>query len=335
VRGLKVLVLKDSRIGSSKQSDFLARALSNDVTVKNIKYTKFMVIPNCLKPHSIGVDFGKSDKMPEDNKYPDIIIFAGRRLAGLAIHLKKHIFRKTKKIVKLISILNPNYSFKHFDFVILPSHDSIKCDKYHNIITIDGALCGYDMQEELQNIGFFEDNFKTYGRPFYSLMVGGDTKRKNIDAREFGVIVKNISSFVSSKNGTLLVSTSRRTSKHCVEEIEKNLSCSSYLYKWGQNNIPNPYNFFLKESKIVFTTGDSISMLSEIATIGKPMYVYMPVEALEKKHFKFCNLLAQKKIIREITSQTTNIEEFETEPLNELGAVAKYILLNMNKMELK
>jgi mitochondrial fission protein ELM1 len=326
---MKILALKDFRIGSSKQTSFLAKKLSDNVVEKNIAYTKYISIPNFLKSARIGIDFKKSDNVLNEEN-PDVIVFAGRRLAGLAIYLKKHFLQKNNKNVKLISILNPNYSFKHFDFVLLPLHDKAKKDKYNNTITFEGSLCDSNIKIDEKTFSFWEDNLKNYKTPFYSFMIGGDTKNKKMNSSELGEILKKISNFVIAKNGTLLISTSRRTSEDCIREIEMKITGKSYLYKWKANdNTPNPYYYFIEKSEIVFITGDSISMISEIATMNKPLYVYLQENAIEKKHIRFCKSLINKNIIKEINLQTTEIKKFKIVQLNELERVTNKILVNI------
>lgn len=327
---MKIWTLKDFRIGSSKQTDFLAKKLSDDIVDKNIEYTRSIAIPNCIKPYKMGIDFEESDSLLnlKEEDYPDMIIFAGRRLAGAAIYLKKYIFKKFKKNVKIISILNPDYSFKHFDFVLLPEHDRIIKDKYKNIIRFEGSLCNPNITAVMDDKtrDFWDNELEEYKKPYYFFVIGGNTKNKKFDIFKFIELVKRISIFVKSQDGTLLISTSRRTTEEHVKALEKNLNCSHYLYKWGKSAFLNPYYYFVKESEFSFVTGDSISMIAEIMTIGKPLYVYMPEESLEKKHLSFCNSLLDKNLIRKISlSKNNNFEKFEVKSVNELDRVADYI----------
>ncbi|MBO4956619.1 MAG: mitochondrial fission ELM1 family protein [Rickettsiales bacterium] len=326
---MKIWILKDFKIGSSKQSEFLARSLSNDVVIKNIEYTKYIIIPNIIKPFKMGIDFEESDDVLNDINYPDMIIFSGRRLAGLAIYLKKYIYKKTKKIIKIVSILNPDYSFRYFDFVILPTHDNIKNNKYRNIITFDGSLCVDNLSEKQEDINFWNKQLENHKRPFYAFMIGGNTRKKKYNLEDFTKILKLISNFVKKQNGTLLISTSRRTSNECINLLnDTNINCDYYLYKWGKSSALNPYYAFIALSDVIFLTADSISMIAEITTTGKPVYVYKPDESLENKHIKFCNLLIDKNIVKEvkITDNMNNINVFQFEKPNELEYVKNEIL---------
>lgn len=326
---MKIWVLKDFKVGSSKQAEFLARSFTNDVVIKNIEYTKYIKLPNIIKPLTVGIDFKKSDNLLNDDNYPDMIIFSGRRLAGLSIYLKKYIYNKSKKTVKLISILNPNYSFKYFDFVVLPTHDKITKYKYNNILTFDGSLCINNLSEKQKDIEFWTEKLEKYNKPFYSLMIGGNTRKGELNIENFKKILELISEFVKQNNGTLLISTSRRTPQNCIDILTKsNINCDYYLYKFGEVDVINPYYAFISLSDIVFLTADSISMIAEIATIGKPIYAYKPQELLEEKHSKFCNLLINKNIIREIQvgDNIENISTFQFEKPNELEYIKNEIL---------
>jgi mitochondrial fission protein ELM1 len=336
---LLIWSLKDSRVGSSKQAESSAKALGGDkVLAKNVVYNWLMGIPNAIRPLGFGVDFKKSDKLilreDSDEAVPDIVIFAGRRLAGLAIYLKKYFLSAFGKRVVLLAILNPNCSFKHFDFVILPKHDGIKKDKYNNIIRVNGSLCDASAEAPNSTEDYWNRKIGAAGGPFFSLLVGGDSRGRKIELKKFGLVVKKISDYVDSVNGALLISASRRTSSECMDKIKENISCRNYAYEWdARNDAPNPYYFFIKKSAMVFLTGDSISMMSEVASKNKPIYAYMPAELLRRKHVEFCNYLVDVGIARIIDEGTSKIENFESAGvLDELDRISKFIKANLQKL---
>lgn len=331
---MKIWALEDFKIGSSKQTEFLANSLSDDVVVKNIEYTKYIKIPNVIKPFKVGINFEESDDLINSPDCPDIIVFSGRRLAGLAIYLKKYFHKYRNKTIKLISILNPDYSFKYFDFVLLPSHDKLKDDKYNNVIIFDGALCKNDLDNKEHSIDFWTKQlFNNYKTPFYTLIIGGNIKGKIFNVNKFKLILRLLSNFVKQNNGTLLISTSRRTPEGCINMLNNNnIYCDYYLYKWGKSGILNPYYAFINFSDVVFLTADSISMISEITTIGKPVYVYKQDESISDKHKNFFMSMLGKGIIREIreTDSINKIEPFSFNKINELERVKNKILEDLN-----
>jgi mitochondrial fission protein ELM1 len=328
---MKVWGLTDTRIGSSKQAVSLAKSLDAGAVCKRVNYTALIGIPNFLRPKTVGINFAKSDSLsvnnPEDT--PDVMVFAGRRLAGLALYLKKRFFNQFGKSVKVISILNPNYSFKKFFCVILPTHDRVGAD---NVLNIRGALCEFDPNKMEEERALWSKKLSSFRTPYLSLMVGGDTKNKKFDAKKLGLMVNNLSGKVREIGGTLLLSTSRRTSQRCVEEIEKNLNCENYFFRWTPDAKLNPYYGFLGLSNAVVITGESISMICEALTLKKSVFIYKPDESLDRKHREFCRDLISEKLANEVDCQVKELNIQASAGLNELERVKNEILLRINSI---
>jgi mitochondrial fission protein ELM1 len=330
--------LEDERIGSSKQAKALAQLVTSHIVVKKVVYNFLIRLPNFLKPDWMGIDFQKSDQLLIDNteEIPQLIIFAGRRLAGIAIFLKKFFQRKFSHRVRLIAILNPNYSFKKFDLIVLPTHDSFFLAKAKNIKYVDGAICGRDFSPAVDVVSYWQPQLESFPKPFFSWIIGGDIKKQKLDPHRIGLVTEKISNFVNTQGGTLLVTTSRRTSDGCSEEIKAHLACTHIFYNWSQNytHIPNPYYYFLEESEIVFATEDSISMIAEIVALKKPLYIYIPREFKnQRKHKKFSINLVKSGKARFFDADKTSIINFHVPafsviPIEILEYITKNLLID-------
>lgn len=328
---MTIWVLKDNRIGSSKQAEFLAKAIGKPYEVKNIVYNKYITLPNFLKPNRVGVDFEKSDSLfvaniDVDSGRPDVIIFAGRRLAGIAVYLKEYHEKSAKKPVKLISILNPNLPFKNFDVILLPYHDTIsKKNKYKNLINFTGALCNSDLKITKEVSDYWGSKLELCRKPLILWVIGGDVKNKRMNSKKIGDITAKISDMVLGYNGTLLVTTSRRTSEKCIAEIKANIACDNLLYIFGEKGAPNPYNLFLTKCDTVIVTCDSISMVSEIATLGKNLYMYIPNEVVKEKHRIFCKNMFEKSVAKPFDFNTEKLETINMKKLDEITEIVEQI----------
>jgi mitochondrial fission protein ELM1 len=73
--------------------------------------------------------------------------------------------------------------------------------------------------------------------------------------------------------GTLYVLTSRRTPPSAQSEIRAQLPPNGQFYSWKQQDSENPYLGLLALGDRFIVTGDSISMLVEIARLGKPLAI--------------------------------------------------------------
>ena len=90
-------------------------------------------------------------------------------------------------------------------------------------------------------------------------------------------------------------------------------------------NIPNPYYIFLDKSEVVFVTCDSISMVSEIATFGKSLYLYLPIEVIGKKHIEFYKNMLQRNIAKKFDFNIKKIDLKNVKILNETDEIIKQI----------
>jgi mitochondrial fission protein ELM1 len=118
--------------------------------------------------------------------------------------------------------------------------------------------------------------------PRVALLVGGTNVEHEFSpdcARELGESVKTM---VEALGGSVLVSTSRRTSKAAAEILLSALGSScSHSYVWQTDRErENPYMGYLAHADAFVVTGESASMLAEACTTGKPVAIFpLPVRS--------------------------------------------------------
>ncbi len=146
--------------------------------------------------------------------------------------------------------------------------------------------------------------------------------------------IHTVQDLVNKMYGTLLITSSRRTSDECIKKIRQKVNCDYFFYDWKWENDPNnmkknqlgnPYFALLGLSNFLIVTGDSMSMVSEACSTGKPSYVYMPKKSLSKKHLRFLKALMKDGYIKEFSKDTKNLEKYNYRELNELERVADII----------
>jgi len=327
-----IWALVDDRTGSNNQSIAVAEKLSTYYIIKKIVYNKLVVLPNFIRNDSlIGIDLVNSSDIAYD--LPDVVICAGRRLSPVALNIKKRSKGKTF----VINIMDPDFNFDKFDVILLPEHDNLSKRrlKNKNIITTVGSLNRVNLNKVAEEAKKWNEFFVDYNRPLVSLIIGGDTKDRSYNPKEFGLMINNLSKLVNKISGTLLLTTSRRTSDACNEEIRKNINCDYYLYDWKwendkrnikKNSLGNPYYAMLGVSDFLIVTADSMSMISECCSTGRPTYIYMPRNSVGKKHLRFCDYLLKNNYVKEFNKSTNDLAKYSYEPLNELERVIKIII---------
>lgn len=91
------------------------------------------------------------------------------------------------------------------------------------------------------------------------------------------------------------------------------------------STVYNPYIAMLANAKYIISTADSISMCSEVASSGKPLYIFCPSNFNSSKHKIFIKQLVEQKIAKTFDESVTMLEEYSYKPLNEAERVAEII----------
>ena len=196
---------------------------------------------------------------------PSIIITTGRRMAGSSIAIKSIL----KNNVKTIQIQNPKLSFNNFDLLLIPEHDRVKGK---NVIQTKGALSFYD-ENYIKN--FNEPSLKKIKTKKISvlLMVGGNSKRHKPKNSEYYDLSTRVIKGVKNINAQLIVTVSRRTPKKAIKILQSTFSKHLKEFKIFFTNENNLYPQILEIIDYIIVTGDSVNMISETATLSKPLFI--------------------------------------------------------------
>ncbi|WP_341763981.1 mitochondrial fission ELM1 family protein [Candidatus Tisiphia endosymbiont of Beris chalybata] len=317
---LTVWILADSRIGNINQAIGLAEHIGWNYELKPIEYNFWVKLPNCLLAvtpiHIKSSSFDSNDA----SKFPNVIISAGRRTASLASYLR----RKSGNKIKIIQIMHPNLPLQQFELVILPYHDKINNNEL-NILRITGAL--NNVQAKIATAGkALHQKYPQLGK-FIAVIIGGNSKNYNFtieNAREFASTLSNI---VQDQHHTLFISFSRRTPGGVKQIITNNIPHTAIIYDPTQaEGPPNPYLGMLAEADYIVATADSISMCSEAASTGKPLYILCPKNFKSHKHLSFVQQLVKLGIAKMLNNSTSKLVPYTYTPLNEVARIANIVI---------
>ncbi len=309
-----VWVIIDDIAGNANQAIAIAKALDEKYEIKKLKYNFLGFLPNLLKfSNLMGINLKLSDKI--EPPFPDIVISSGRKTAPVSSYIKKY-----KPNTFTIHIMNPDLPYKDFDLVLLPNHDK-KIDSEKILYTI-GAPGFLDKDEILQSIDNFSQKNKNIESPKIVLFIGGKTKKGDYSDNDYDELFKSFGKIKAS----LLVSTSRRTNFKSIDEKLRQLDKKYYLYDWHNNkNQFNPYKAFLGMGDYFVVTGDSVSIISDCLSTGKPVYVFRKDKVLTTKHIKFLDYLAKRGYIQYISEAVESFKDWSYTPLNEAKRVSEII----------
>ena len=130
----EVWLLTDDRAGNVNQLLGIAEALGYSFECKEIRYDKWVKLPNFIRGKSL---LGLNQKTAENIKepWPDFVLSAGRRSFPVARYIRKMSGNRTK----IIQLMNPGKAgFSEADLVVLPAHDT-HAKKAKNVLIVTGT----------------------------------------------------------------------------------------------------------------------------------------------------------------------------------------------------
>lgn len=309
----KILVLTDNRVGGAHQAISLAEVLQVPYAVEKIEYNCLAKLPNTLLAlYPIHVKQNIVRRLRRQTM-PKIIISAGRRAAALAVYLKKH----TKHPIKIIQIMRPCLDSKEFEYIILPQHDKLNPPS-PNLIRVIGALSNmYNILPKAT-----ENFYTAYPdmKDFIAVIIGGKSKDFDFNLQNAQELANYISTLSTAHSIPLFISFSRRTPKNIKALFKRQFTFPNMIYDTN-DSTPNPYPGIIGAAKYIILTADSISMCSESASTGKPIYIYCPKNFALKKHRFFVQQLVDLSVARLLNSNVAYLENYRYEPLIEVERI--------------
>jgi mitochondrial fission protein ELM1 len=331
MKKLSVLALLTNRKSNNVQITSVANALSGerDFYKKHIYFNSIIKLPNfLLSLFPVWLTVNKNDGF-NDIENCDVIVTCGRRSARYAKHIKNKIFKNAK----IVQILKPDYFTKGIDLIMLPEHDRSFLKK-KNIIRFKGALCEQISQNVLQEeAAKFSKINNMFKGPFIGVYIGGSSRHFHFSPALIEEFARRINQV--AKDACLLITTSRRTDSQVVKILKEHLTCSYYLYDYKNKDQEsgNPYHAFMHLANFNIVTGDSISMISEILSTGKPLYIF--TEGIKSRKYQlFHNDLIIRECAKELKRDTLALEDFKPHPLNDLEKISNDIvkMLDISKL---
>ncbi len=217
----------------------------------------------------------------------EFIISCGSSVAALNQVLSRD--QNAKSIV----IQKPGLlSLRRFNLVILPQHDTLNLKKYckNNLITTHGAVNLIDslyLKEQAQLLLNRFSHLKNRFRTRVGVFIGGDSRDMYLSESQIKIFVDQLKEVLEQMNADSLITTSRRTPPRIEQLLQrafkKDSRCALFIDA-AQNNVPEAVGGILGLADILIVSGDSISMVSEAASSGKPTIVFLP--RLRRHFFK-------------------------------------------------
>ncbi|MBX3707689.1 MAG: mitochondrial fission ELM1 family protein [Pseudomonadales bacterium] len=202
---------------------------------------------------------------PLEPPWPDLVITIGRRPAMAALWIRRQSGGRTR----LVILGRPKRQLEAFDLVIASAQ--YRLPDAANVLKIGLPLLRPDPARLARAAQDWAAALDPLPRPLVVVLVGGATRPYRLDATLVPALLRQAAAR-AAPGGTIYVSTSRRTAPAVVDALRSALPPGARLHDFA-SGAPNPYPALLGSGDAFIVTGDSISMLTEVARLGRPLYV--------------------------------------------------------------
>lgn len=308
--------LTDGRPGMENQAVGLAEAMGLTPVVKRV----FLKTPwRIASPHITAFKrFAFSKKGdPVDPPWPDILIATGRPSILPALHVKGQSQGRTFTV----QLQDPVSFRRRFDRIVVPAHDGLTGE---NVIVMAGALHRINPEKLGSEGPRWAEAFASIPQPRIAVLLGGPNSRYKLDEAEMHALGVQLKALAGQGFG-LLVTGSRRTGESNLAILRKELEgCPAFISDGGGDN---PYFGMLAHADAFVVTCDSVNMVTEACSTGKPVHVIqlpsLGRRSSERDKFsRFHHKLEESGRTRVFKGR---IETWTYEPLREMERVASLI----------
>ena len=262
-----VWVFKCHRAGDHAQSIALADALGWPYVVKEMKF-----LPHELyyalrgKGTLAGIDRRRSS--PLQPPWPDLIIMAGRQNETPAKWVRDQSGGHTR-IVVIGRYWTPA---AELDLVVTPPQFRLR--EHPHVLVNDFPLHQVTRDKLDEAARVWRPRLADLPHPWIALVVGGSSGPYVFSRETARRLGREASAFARTHGGSLLVTTSPRTSRGAMEALDRAIEVPHKFYRWRPSDPENPYLGYLALADRFIVTADSLSMLAEACASGRPVFMF-------------------------------------------------------------
>ncbi len=233
--------------------------------------------------------------------WPDIVIAGGRKAIGIARYIRKVSMGRTFVCI----VQHPRVRFDHFDLVAVPLHDVTNViaahaaiSRPHEVPACAGTTIVTNGAPNRITPGWLDaarekwrDILAPLPSPRTAVLIGGNSKHHRLSAATMARLITHLKELHATRGGSLMITVSRRTPMDLREKLAaafpsplvREGPAATFVYT---GTGENPYAGFLAYADYIIVTTDSTSMMSDAATVGKPIE-FFPLPGGSRRNDKF------------------------------------------------
>ncbi len=301
-------VVTDGKPGMENQCVGLAEAMGLVPVVKRVRLRApwKQLSPAVLRWGNAWANAAGSD--PIAPPWPDVLIATGRQSVASSLAV-----RRAHPATFRVQIQDPGIPPSRFDLVVVPRHDRLRGP---NVLVTRGALHRVTPAVTAAAAARLGPRWAHLPRPLVAVLVGGNNGAYTMTAAAAAQLGDNLARLARESGAGLLVTPSRRTGA-ANEAILRDCLAGLPAEIWDGSG-ENPYFAYLGLADAIVATPDSVNMVCEAATTGKPLYI-ADLPGGSRKFDAFHHGLRQDGVTRPFAGR---LEHWTYAPLADTAAAA-------------
>ncbi|BFG38550.1 hypothetical protein CerSpe_248240 [Prunus speciosa] len=269
---------------------------------------------------------------------PLLVVASGRDTIPVSSAIK-HLAPEN---VFVVQIQHPRSHLNRFDLVITPRHDYYPLTPEgqgqipwflqrwitpreppgSNVVLTLGALHQADFTALRNAASSWHAELAPLPRPLLVVNIGGPARNCSYGV-DLGKRLAAMLQNVLWSCGCVRISFSRRTPEKLSRILMKEFGTNPKVYIWdGEGRNPHMGHLACADAFVI--TADSVSMLSEACSTGKPVYV-IGAEHCTWKFADFQNSLQERGVVRPFTGKEDMFKSWSYTPLNDTAEAASRV----------
>ncbi|VVB16840.1 unnamed protein product [Arabis nemorensis] len=269
---------------------------------------------------------------------PLVVVACGRDTVSIASSIR----RLASENVFVVQIQHPRSHLNRFDMVITPRHDfypltpeaqeqvprfmrgwiTPREPPTDHVVLTTGALHQIDYASLRKSASAWHDEFAALPKPLLVVNIGWPRSNCRYGADLAKQLTDALLSVLGSC-GSVRIALSYKTPEKVSRVIFKELGDNPKIYIWNGQE-PNPYMGHLAWGDAFVVTADSVSLISEACSTGKPVYV-VGADHCKWKIADFHRSLRERGVVRSFTGFEDMSESWSYPPLNDTAEAASRV----------
>jgi mitochondrial fission protein ELM1 len=302
--------MHDGRIGMANQVLGLAEAVGYPIVEKQVALrAPWRHLAPSLWVHPMAAVSPEGAALAPP--WPDLLIACGRTVTALALAVRRLSHGRTF----WVQVQDPRFARRHVDLIVAPRHDPARGD---NVFPTLGAV--HRVRPEILEAARprFAPLFRSLPRPLVGVLIGGSNRVYRLTAAAMTQLGDQLAALAAQGMG-IAITPSRRTGEAALRALREHLAGMPHYFWDGSGE--NPYFGLLAHADALVVSGDSVNMVSEAASTGKPVHV-IELEGGSAKFRRFHDLFRDRGITRPFHGA---IERWTYPPLDDTAAAAAEI----------